>query len=322
MKDLFKRIVFFLVPILTLLIAIYFLFGSLDKKVTSILKKTKMDEYYVWNQIDSCKINSEIIIFGASRAWLHIDPAIIEDSLGLSAYNLGLDGYAFDMQKCKWDFYVNRNKLPKVVIFSLDYFTLTKNNGLLNINQFLPYIDDTIIYNKTKNYQGLSWCDYHLPFVRYIDHFQSISDAVLSSRFPDSNISKKRNGFWGNPRTWNDDLKNAINKLNCIDSEIDSATVSNFDIFVADLLNKNIKVVFVYSPEYIEGHKIIKNRIEVFKIYTKIADKYKIKFFDYSYDSMSYDISNFYNANHLNNKGANYFTRKFVSDIKNRALKL
>ena len=55
-------------------------------------------------------------------------------------------------------------------------------------------------------------------------------------------------------------------------------------------------------------------------LYRQFAKKYDLIFLDYSNDPISYNKSLFYNANHLNAKGSEIFTRKLALDIK-RSLK-
>jgi lysophospholipase L1-like esterase len=52
----------------------------------------------------------------------------------------------------------------------------------------------------------------------------------------------------------------------------------------------------------------------------QISIKYKIPFIDFSKDSMSYNKEYFYNATHLNKKGADLFTEKLIKKIKNQQL--
>ena len=75
-------------------------------------------------------------------------------------------------------------------------------------------------------------------------------------------------------------------------------------------------MIFVYTPEHIEGQHFVSNRAEIMAFYKKIADKYNIPFIDYSADSMCYNKDYFYNSEHLNLKGANMFSQKLASDLK------
>ncbi len=60
---------------------------------------------------------------------------------------------------------------------------------------------------------------------------------------------------------------------------------------------------------------------EGMQIYHSFSKKYDIPFLDYSDDtSLTYDTAYFYNAMHLNKKGAELFTLKLANDIKEQNL--
>ena len=90
-----------------------------------------------------------------------------------------------------------------------------------------------------------------------------------------------------------------------------------FEQFINECNRDGIKVIFVYSPEYIDGQVFVKNRKEIISKYQYFANKYNLDFFDYSNDTMCMKKEFFYNAEHLNKKGSELFTKKLVRDMKN-----
>src|SRR5690554_156459 len=90
MKKFVRRLLFFIAPPILILLPI-------DIYLSKGLKNTSLAaaEYEVWNDLFYNNISPEVAIYGSSRAWVHIDPMIIEDSLGLSAYNFGINGHNF-----------------------------------------------------------------------------------------------------------------------------------------------------------------------------------------------------------------------------------
>jgi len=98
--------------------------------------------------------------------------------------------------------------------------------------------------------------------------------------------------------------------------ELDEESVVLFSKYLEECARANIKVIFVYTPEYIEGQEFVENRDEIMALYTQLSKKYNIQFYDYSKDSMSFDKTYFYNALHLNLKGAELFTTKLIEKLK------
>ena len=116
-------------------------------------------------------------------------------------------------------------------------------------------------------------------------------------------------------REWNDDLNKAKEKMSSYEIKLDTPSIKLFERFVGECQQSGIELIMVYTPEYIEGQKFMKNRGDIIKMYSDFSTKYGIKFLDYSNDEICSNKDLFYNALHLNYKGANLFTRKMVSDI-------
>jgi len=98
--------------------------------------------------------------------------------------------------------------------------------------------------------------------------------------------------------------------------KFDAATIQLFDEYLHECRNKGIKVILVYTPEYIEGQKFVKNREEMFKLFINLSLKYNIPFWDYSNDAISFQKKYFYNSSHMNKKGAELFTNKLTNALK------
>jgi hypothetical protein len=129
MKKFLIRFLLFLIPIL--------LFSILgDFIITKQLLKSKDKYYVVWNDLVFVRINSEILIYGSSRARAHINSKILEDSLKSTVYNLGIDGYSFNMEYCRHQLILNSNLVPKYIIQTLDYHTLGKKMNYIYMNSF------------------------------------------------------------------------------------------------------------------------------------------------------------------------------------------
>jgi lysophospholipase L1-like esterase len=67
---------------------------------------------------------------------------------------------------------------------------------------------------------------------------------------------------------------------------------------------------------YVEGQKFIDNRDELRVFYNSVADQHNIKYLDYSLHNICNKREYFYNATHLNSRGANAFSSILAKDIK------
>ncbi|WP_139958144.1 hypothetical protein [Flavicella sediminum] len=309
MKKFITKIIFLALPIIVLMfVADYY-----------ITQKTKNNhegpgEIEVWNDIYNGNITADIAIYGSSRAWVHINSSILENYLATKVYNFGMDGHNFWLQYLRHQEYLEHNKPPKIIVLSVDVFSLKKRKDLFRSRQFIPFMFwNSAIEKFTSSYNGFGFEDYYFPLFRYYGSTSGASSLLK----PASYIKPYRNkGYRGHELQWNHDLAKAKLSDENRYIAIDSSSVSLFEKFLIECKSKKIKTLFVYTPEYIEGQDFIKNRKEIFEIYMRFSEKYKIPFLDYSNDDLSHDKTFFYNASHLNKKGSDLFSKKLANDLK------
>lgn len=289
----------------------------LDVVITKGLRLEKQSNLGVWNSIYESKINSDIIINGSSRAVYHIDPLIVTKLLNKSSYNLGMDGQMFEIQYCRFKIFLEHNPPPKIVIQSVDCHTLCKTKGIYDYQQFLPFLQDSIMKNTLIELEGLSKNDFEIPMARYAGEFKLMSHALKLLIGQGDNSSDRYNGFEAQNKIWNSDLAAAKRlypkKLEYI---LDKRVVKLFEKYIQYCKSNNIELILVYTPEYLEGQKFIKNRRDIITLYEKIAAKYQIPFLNYSASKVSQNRNLFYNALHLNKYGAQLFSTELAMDLK------
>lgn len=311
----------FLLQLFVFLAILFLIAFGLDLLVSGRLKeldfKTK-GEFGVWNDIYSGNVNADIFIYGSSRAWVHIDPRILSAGTGRSCYNFGMDGHHFLAQSLRHKILSTHDKAPSTIIQSLDIGTLTKTkNELYNYEQFLPFM----LFNaKMKSgldpYGIFNVFDYALPLFRYSGKKTVLADVFYNYKAKKDSGKVRTRGFASNSFGWNNDLESAKIKLGLHNVSIDSSVLQGFVNYLTDCQKKNIQLIFVYSPEYVEGQRLIGNRQQIINTYKSLSAKYKIPFYDYSEDSISFQKKYFYNSQHLNKEGSVLFTNRLVQDIK------
>lgn len=286
-----------------------------DITISNFLKTTNgpAGEYQVWNDIYQGNVNADLAIYGSSRAWVHISPAILKDSLGVNAYNFGLDGHSFWLQYLRNLEYQKYNRKPSNIILSLDVFTLSKNKDLYKYQQFFPYMlwnEDVKLY--TESYNGFDNLEYTIPLIRYKGEFKFFK-KMFRKRLRDP---LRTLGYMGNERRWDSvlEIKRAKNKS--YTRRIDSASVNLLHQFIKECKADAINLIFVYTPEHITGQNFVRNRDDIMMLYENIASRNKIPFLDYSNDTLNFSKEYFYNASHLNKKGSQIFSKQLAQDLK------
>lgn len=281
------------------------------------LANSNLSNYKEWNDILNSRINADLIIQGSSRAWVHISPHVIDSALSLNSYNLGIDGYDFQMQYYRFVLYLKYNKKPKYILQCVDPFTLSKREDLYMPEQFLPYLNIDIIKQAVKNYKGFDNRDFYLPLLKYT-HTATTIKLITESIFKDPAANyHKYKGFQAQNREWNSDFD--VCKKNSPQGyrqELNKETRALFEKYLDFCKKENIKVIFIYTPEYYEVQKLLINRDYIINIFKNYSLKFGIPFLDYSNDSIGLDTINFYNSQHMNANGVRKFNFKLSNDLQ------
>jgi hypothetical protein len=263
------------------------------------------------------QVDADIIIHGSSRAAVQFDPRIFEKELGLKTYNLGIDAFGFHMQYCRHRLLLENNKKPSTIIQVLDYSVFDKAEQLYYPEQFYPYLENNTVWNSVASYKGINQFEKVVPFFRYVGHRRSLQHAAKIFLQPHRNKPDRFNGFQPQYLSWNDDFETAKTKLgNQYYEPVDSAIVKLFTNYIEECKRENIRLVFIYPPEYIEGQTLVQNRKEILSLFKSIAARYNIPYYDYSSHPISYDKTYFYNSQHLNVNGSILFTEIVVRELK------
>lgn len=306
----------FIVRITAFLLLLVFFISCLDVFLSKYIKKSNsyaIGEYPTWNAIFDGKVDSDIVIYGNSRAWQHFDSSMIEESLKCSTFNLGINGHPFLLQYLRHKLLLKHNPKPKLIIQSVDDTgTFFRRDDLHNPDQMLPYmLWNEEIHDATISMKGYSSYDYYLPLTRYSGKLDAIKASFKMFLHPKSNKIIRIKGFQGVNESWGN--KSNINNTNAL---IDNSIVILFDKYLSECRKKNILVVLVYSPEYIERQKRITNRSVVVNLYKQFSLKYNIPFIDFSDSEISHKQNFFYDGFHMNKVGAEIFTKELIQKLK------
>lgn len=290
-----------------------------DAFITKGLKKNTSNVYLDWNNIFNGQINSNLIINGSSIAEVQISPYILDSILNTKSYNFGMSGFSFLMQKAKYDVYLENNEQPEIIIQIVGDGTFTKKEGLFQLTQFLPYLDNKTIRNTTKQYKGLDFTDYNIPLFKYSGEIET-SIKGASSFFDYEFLTNNRyKGYASNDFEW-DNKFDSFKKDNPKGKKMitSKAMKDLFDLYINEENQKGTQIFIVFPPTYEELDKYIINRDEIISYYRTISDKYSVIFLDYSNSEFSKRKELFYNANHLNTKGAELFSKRLALDLNER----
>lgn len=271
-------------------------------------------ESHVWHTIFTGGTSSDIIIMGSSRAWVHINPVIIDRNYELSTYNLGIDGHSLSMQIIRYEEYCKYNKQPKFIILSTDY-RMHEQIELYNDQQFYPFmLFNWKLYGKLQKYKGCHAYEFALPVIRYCNSSFSILRSVGCGQI---NVKFRMNGYCGMMRKWNwAEYEKRIEFVKEQKGQIDEEYCKRLEEFCNMCKANGIRLIMVYSPIYKDSQQYIDKMIETRQKYKEIADAHGVPYLDYSDHPICGDTKYFYNALHLNSDGADLFTSILVEDMR------
>ena len=282
------------------------------------LKRSHSFLFAEWNDIYSGSINADAIILGSSRAWVQFSPRILDTALGINSYNLGMDGASFEVQYERLKIYLKHNKKPECIIQETSVnTTFSKAEELPHYQQFLPYLDDSDIWNMIRHhYPSVGYLDRYFPLYKYNNELQLIAESISCYR---GHIPKgtKYKGYEGMNKNWDGSFylfkRDHPLGLTVI---VDTPTVKLFKEYLVFCKANGIKVILVDPPTFIQSKNYIRNYNEILTMITTIAKENNVPLINYDNDSINYHKSNFYNSQHLNRTGAEQFTKKLAIEIK------
>ncbi|MFT3796289.1 hypothetical protein [Flavobacterium sp.] len=311
MKKFLSRILWFLAPILLLAYPLDLYFS--DRLLQAHFETGEIE---VNRDIYGGKLRCDVAVYGSSRAWVHFNSQMMEDSLSQKMYNFGIDGHNFWLQYLRHLEFTKRNPKPKTIILSLDAFSMQKRVDLYNPDQFLPtMLWNRQVYQYTHTMEGFAAYDYFVPLIRYAGQKDAIDKITkIVCGVPMTPIRQK--GFAGMDMTWTKDMESALASQKKYVIAFHAPTMRLFERFVAECQKANIDLIFVYAPEYIQGQRFVANRQQMMDYYQKVAQANQIPFLDFSSDPICQQKSLFYNASHLNKTGADLFTQKLITRLK------
>lgn len=288
-----------------------------DVIVSLGLRKTTIRQYAVWNDIyNGTNLDNDLVFIGASSCWAGFNPCVLDTILGISAYNLGIDGHPWEpCQPLRYNTYIRyAKKKPSVVVIVFDEGSFDKTGQPYEREQFFPYvwIDDSLV-TEVSECMELTFMDRYCPMWRYIGYREEIEHGVASffgkQSFENDGVYK---GHRGNEYAWD---RASLNTLASVQLPFDTEAARSIVQFIEDRKAEGQTVVLVKVPIYHELQERFTNRDEMNIRYDSIAKETGVTLLDYWNHPIVQDSAYFYNSTHLNKCGANLISERLAYDL-------
>ncbi|MBB4803642.1 hypothetical protein HNP37_003717 [Flavobacterium nitrogenifigens] len=281
------------------------------------LRNLKNTEYNDWKNIVDGKINSDIIVNGSSRSLMGYNSQIIGDNLKRDCFNISFNAGCYKLQEYKFDIYIKRNKKPKIVIQNIDMAHFGENTEIPDIAQFYPFVYNEDINSLVGKYENKFNLFKIMPLLKYNQSFKMLEEGIVANF---SNATKKNattfKGYCPQDRVFKIDYHN-LKKLPQLKAkapnEREIRILHKMIYFYFSRLDKDSKLIFVWMPE--NKMRLTKSydltRQTIVEELNSIQKKYKnVIFIDMAYDDISNHDEYYYDTFHLNETGANLFSKK------------
>lgn len=245
----------------------------------------------------------DILIFGSSRAVHHYNSSMIEDSLGMSCYNCGDDGNGIILSYGRLSMIKERHQ-PKIVIhdvnpeFDVEVNDNSRYLGWLrsryNRHEIATIFNDVDKKEKYKMLSGM-YCNNSVFLQNLFTFFTGISNSA---------------GIKGY-RPLTGEMDEMMKKEEREKSySVDKLKVRYIKKFIEK--SKGAKLYFVVSPIWYGMDS------SNFSLIKEICDSMGVEFIDFSNNKKYVHNDEFFrDGAHLNEKGANEFTKDLIATIQN-----
>lgn len=247
---------------------------------------------------------SEILILGSSRANHSFDSRIIAKLTGLSCYNAGRDGMGIAYDECVIRAYLERCT-PKVIILDLTNSMMdgSWNGTLKDMNCYYGLSDavDKVVGSWASPVRRIQLKS---NLFRYNKTFEWLIGAYIS---PDQS---SLNGYRPMPVNESAQMHVRFNTTN--EFRVDAHDKMTLDTIVRLCKEKHIDLILTNTPSL-----VVSKKDEFAEWINTYARTCHLPIYDFSHDSSFYLHEDyFYDYSHLNERGANVFSKQIGSILR------
>ncbi|MFA5973151.1 MAG: hypothetical protein WC780_12430 [Lentimicrobiaceae bacterium] len=281
----------------------------LDFSIGTVLKHYYFKQYsgYEFRTMYAMEeTTADLLIFGSSKANHQYYPAIFENRLKLTYYNVGRDGtsifYSYAILKS-----ILKRYSPKMIILDITREFGKNQESYDRLSMLLPY------YEKHPEIRSIIELKSKYEKLKLLSKIYPYNSLIFSIIAGNSEFNEERhrniNGYIP--------LFKELNPKSLIHStplhyDLDSVKIKIYESFIKDCIKSNIKLYIVISPDYINLEYNDKANI----VAEKIAQKYNVKCFDFYRDTSLVNHAKYFADNsHLNDNGAKVFSKLVVDKI-------
>lgn len=253
------------------------------------------------------KVNTDVVIIGASTANHHYVPALLADSLQMSVRNCGKDGCGFLHQCCMIDGILKRYS-PRIIIWDIipSYLSHPSLAELDRLSDFNSYYDKNEYCRKVVD---LRTPEEKFKMLSHLYRYNSrilplIYKGVFAYNYPADGYLPLPDEGYKYPSL-------------IVEKERDEFNEMQFERLVTiidECKQKDVRLVLSLSPRFVKSDYLQK---KVYEKWCEVSEKKGIPLIDFYNDPFFLNDSTLSKDNaHLNDKGARLFTEMWIQEYK------
>jgi len=251
----------------------------------------------------------DILILGSSRAAHHYVPQIFEDSLGLSCYNAGSDGMCIYYHYSILASRINRRCPPKLVIYEVLGSDAVISHGATfsldaALDRLAPHYGEVPEIDSLFVLKG--WKEKAKLMSKAFRYNSKLVQTIKCNYIPWPE-DRGYEALSGKMEVKNGDAADVLESN--VKSEVESQKLEYIQKLINVCRGNDIQLIICYSPYYQHAKDY------GIKLIEQLAKENSISFLDFGLDEQFQVPDLFQDASHMNDTGANAFTKVFVSEV-------
>lgn len=275
------------------------------------LRQSQTHQYREMALISSGKLETDICIFGSSRAEVHLNPNLIEAESGYSCYNLGWAGACLTTQEIIRHYYFDQNPTPTLIVQTVDLLSFGKRTALYQPERFYPYLHDPHTYQIMQMIDPAIQLARWLPLWEYTGRRDLIEMGLLESRnayTPYSHYGRVK-GYTNTGTTYTTDRIAPDWKLKVYKDDFVLGQ-QWLESLISQCQQREVPLILLYPPLYKDVfHYYEPGQYEQIKeILANLSEVPGVEFWDYAEADDFREKAWFMDPYHLNREGAERFS--------------
>jgi hypothetical protein len=270
------------------------------------------------NRLMAHEIDPDLVIFGASNAFVDFDPDIIQKETGLSVFNMGIDGTPFVQNQALIREFADYTKNCKYVVMAGSFISFKERAALKSPGKYYPHFHKPYVFNTFRKIDpDLSLKLRYVPFYKFVAYDEAFYKSVAKGYAQLAGMKvqdPERKGFLPKKEKWNKNLDQTFAEQEVETITFDPAILKDYRETLAELNEKGIKAFLLITPLQADGQTLFANLDALRDTFRSLAGTENV-FIDYTTDEINRYKRYFYNYSHLNATGADTFSAMFARDL-------